>query len=97
MRISLMRIRKPLDVVTLGLEMCSNTKFNAGTNKEFSAFRLDTAVKNAFGLRSPFFLELKGRASFSLVLFAAGCVAGGKKISVSATDTGTEHITSISA
>ena len=96
LRISMMRIRKPLDVVTLGLEMCGNTRFNTETTKDFFAFRLDTAVKNAFGIRSPFFLGLKGRAGFSLALFAVGCVARGQKISVGAVENGTEHITSVS-
>lgn len=96
MRINFMSIRKPIDVVTLGLEKCANTRFNTENIKDFASMRLDTAVKNAFGGTSPFFVRLTGRAAFSVVLFAAGCVVSGKKISVSASDTNTEHVTSVS-
>jgi len=96
MGINLLTIRKSLDVVTLVLEKCANPRFNTQNIKDFSSFRLDTAVKDSFGMRSPFFLMLYGRASFSVVLFAVGCVARGQKISVSAADVGPNHVTSVS-
>lgn len=96
LHISLGRVRSSSDVVTLGLETCSNIRFNTGRIKDFSAFRLDNAVRNAFGISSPFFLGLRGRASFDQVIFAAGCVARGQKIRVMATDDGVQHVTSIS-
>ena len=96
MRISLGKVRNPSDVVTIGLETCSNIRFNTERIKDFSSFRLDNAVRNAFGVMSPFFLGLRGRASFDQVIFAAGCVARGQKIRFTATDDGVQHVTSIS-
>lgn len=96
MRINLMSIRKPVDVVTLGLEKCANIRFNTEKIKDFASMRLETAVRNAFGVTSPFFLGLPSRAAFSVVLFAAGCVVSGKKTRVSKTTTVTEHVTSVS-
>ncbi|NOT47764.1 MAG: hypothetical protein HOP17_08435 [Acidobacteria bacterium] len=95
LRINLMSIRKPVDAVTLGLEKCSNNRYNTQNIRDFASMRLDAAVTKAFGITSPFFLELKGRAGFSVVLFAAGCVANGKKIRVTTADTISEHVTSV--
>ncbi len=94
--INLMQVRKPLDVVTLALEKFSNTRFNTETIKDFQSFNLDRAVRNAFGVKSPFFLMLKGRAAFCVVLFSVGCVARGQKITVSAADIGQNHVASVS-
>ena len=95
--INLLKVLKPLDIVLLVLDKCSNPRYNTRDIRDFASLRLDLAVKEAFGVRSsPFFLGLVGRSAFALVLFCVGSILRGQKITVGTFDTASEHITSVS-
>ena len=95
LRLNPVQVRKPLDVVTLGLEKLTNVRLNTKKNTDFPSLELGVAVRTAFGIPLPDFLMLEGRAAFCVVLFAVGCVVQGRRIVVSVSDQGPNHVTSV--